>query len=95
MSALKYFKNTPGRSPIRRQDLSVIFFLQIRNEIPWKKRVCRPLGGWQGPLTLYKPCPPYAAILFVIWDKKIRKKERGEEKKSGEALPNCVLVIYR
>jgi hypothetical protein len=26
---------------------------------------------------------------------KIEKKERGEEKKSGEALPNSALVIYR
>jgi len=26
---------------------------------------------------------------------KFRKKERGEEKKNGEALPNSALVIYR
>ena len=36
MSVLKYFKNTPGRPPIGRQGLSVIFFLQIRNEVPGK-----------------------------------------------------------
>ena len=37
MSVLKYFKNTPGRHPIGRQTLSVIFFLQICNELPGKK----------------------------------------------------------
>ena len=51
MSVLKYFKNTPGRPPIGRQALSVIFFLQIRNEVPGKKRPCRPLGGRQGPVA--------------------------------------------
>ena len=40
MSVLKYFKNTPGRPG--RQALSVIFFLQICNEVPEKKGVCRP-----------------------------------------------------
>ena len=59
MSVLKYFKNTPGRPPIGRQALSVIFFLQIRNEVPGKKkalsptpgatRACRPLGGGDMP----------------------------------------------
>ena len=61
MSVLKYFKNIP-RSPIGRQALSVIFFLQIRNEVPGKKKeACRPppptgdrglspIGGRQGPL---------------------------------------------
>ena len=38
MSVLNYFKNTPGRPPIGRQALSVIFFLQICNEVPEKKR---------------------------------------------------------
>ena len=61
MSVLKYFKNTPGRPPIGRQALSVIFFLQIRNEVPGKKKkalsppqratgACRPrLGRPLGP----------------------------------------------
>ena len=85
MSVLKYFKNTSRSPPIGRQALSVIFFLQIRNEVPGKKRPCRPsngrqgpvahpwgdrglsaVGGRQGPLLLYKPWPPYAAIPFVI-----------------------------
>ena len=43
MSVLKYFKNTPV-APIGRQALSVIFFLQICNEVPRKKRACRPHG---------------------------------------------------
>ena len=38
MSVLNYFKNTPGRPPIGRQALNVIFFLQICNEVPGKKR---------------------------------------------------------
>ena len=45
MSVLNYFKNTPGRPPIGRQDLSVIFFLQICNEVPGKK------GGPVAPAT--------------------------------------------
>ena len=73
MSVLKYFKNIPRSPPIGRQALSVIFFLQIRNEVPGQKKgACRPpqgrqapvarWGGRQGPLSW----PPYAAILFVI-----------------------------
>ena len=59
MSVLEYFKNIPRSPPIGRQALSVIFFLQIRNEVPGiKKRVCRPpgdrglspVGGQQGLL---------------------------------------------
>ena len=77
MSVLQYFKNTPRSPPIGRQAQSVIFFLQIRNEVPGEKKrgpvapqratgACRPLGGRQGPLPFYKPWPPYAAIPFVI-----------------------------
>ena len=50
MSVLKYFKNTPRSPPIGRQALSVIFF-QIRNEVPGKKRPCRPPNGRQGPVA--------------------------------------------
>ena len=58
MSVLKYFKNIPRSPPIGRQALSVIFFLQIRNEVPGKKKgmsptqratgACRPPQGRQG-----------------------------------------------
>ena len=51
MFVLKYFKNTPRSPPIGRQALSVIFFLQIRNEVPGKKRPCRPPNGRQGPVA--------------------------------------------
>ena len=61
MSVLKYFKNISRSPPIGRQALSVIFFLQIRNEVPGKKKgmsppqrvtgACRLLGGRQGPLS--------------------------------------------
>ena len=68
MSVLKYFKNTPRSPPIGRQALNVNFFVQIRNEVPGKKKgpvapqratgACRPLGGrqaffFQGPILSY------------------------------------------
>ena len=59
MSVLKYFKNIPRSPPIGRQALIVIFFLQIRNEVPGKKKglsptqraigACRPTPGATGP----------------------------------------------
>ena len=52
MSVLKYFKNIPRSRPIGRQDLSVIFFLQIRNEVPGKKKgPVAPPNGRQGPVA--------------------------------------------
>ena len=61
MSVLKYFKNTPRSPPIGRQALSVIIFLQIRNEVPGKKKAlsppqratgaCRPPLGRQGTVA--------------------------------------------
>ena len=47
MSVLQYFKNTPRPPPIGRQAQSVIFFLQIRNDVPGKKKggLSPPLGG--------------------------------------------------
>ena len=51
MSVLKYFKNTPRSPPIGRQALSVIFFLQIRNEVPGKKKPCRPPQRATGPVA--------------------------------------------
>ena len=64
MSVLKYFKNIPRSPPIGRQALSVIFFLQIRNEVPSKKKdpVAHPRGdrglspvggGRQAPLHFF------------------------------------------
>ena len=54
MFVLKYFKNTPRSPPIGRQALIVIFFLQIRNEVPGKKKgACPPPSphGRQGPVA--------------------------------------------
>ena len=52
MSVLKYFKNTPRSPPIGRQALSVIFFLQICNEVPGKKRgLVAPTTGDRGGLS--------------------------------------------
>ena len=51
MSVLKYFKITPRSPPHRATGLKCNFFFQIRNEVPGKKRPCRPLGGRQGPVA--------------------------------------------
>ena len=107
MSVLENFKNIP-RSPYgRRHGSNVIFFLQICNEVPGEKkgpvapptgdRVLSPVGGgatWSLPPILNPGhhSPPFP---LSFEPKNSEKKERGEEKKSGEALPNCVLLIYR
>ena len=96
MSVLKYFKNTPRSPPIGRQGLSVIFFSNSQGG-PWSKKMAGgPVARWGGaqrqcPSSLYKPWPRVPSHLSL----KIQKKKRGEEKKSGEALPNSALVIYR
>ena len=111
MSVLKYFKNTPGRPmggrqgscrPSHgRQDPNVIFFWNLQRG-PWPgggglsppqraTGACRPPQGRQGPSPLYKTWPSFPCHLSL----KIQEKERGEKKKSGEALPNSALVIYR
>ena len=62
MSVLQYFKNTHRSPPIGRQAQSVIFFLQIRNEVLGEKKegpvapqratgACRPPLGRQGPVA--------------------------------------------
>ena len=61
MSVLKYFKNTPGRPPIGRQALSVIFFFKFATRSLEKKGglsppqratgACRPPLGRQGPVV--------------------------------------------
>ena len=56
---------------------------------------CPPLGR-QGPPALYKA----STLIPSSFEpknstKNPEKKERGEEKGSGEALPDCALVIYR
>ena len=73
MSVLNYFKNTPGRPPIVRQALSVIFFSSNLQRGPWKKNgACRPPNGRQGPVARWgatgspPPNSPYVVIPFVI-----------------------------
>ena len=114
MSVLKNFKNTPRSPPIGRQALSVIFFLQIYNKVPGKKKrpfapLGRPLGptrkrgrgpvappsGDRGTLPYISIRPPIPSHLSPKIPQKSRKKERGEEKGSGEALPDSALVICR
>ena len=43
MSVLNYFKNTPGRPPIERQVLSVIFFFKFTTMFLEKKGGLSPL----------------------------------------------------
>jgi len=109
MSVLENFKNIP-RSPYGgRQGSNVIFFLQICNEVPGEKKrgglspllratggpVAPPPHGRPGQAAYIRP-PPHSLLSFDLKkSKKIQKKERGEKKGSGEALPNSALVIYR
>ena len=51
MSVLKYYKNIPRSPPHRATGSKCNFFLQIRNEVPGKKRPCRPPNGRQGPVA--------------------------------------------
>jgi len=51
--------------------------------------------GRPGQAAYIRP-PPHSLLSFDLKkSKKIQKKERGEKKGSGEALPNSALVIYR
>ena len=82
MSVLKNFKNTP-RSPYGgRQDLDVIFFLQICNEVHGRKKIkwgpvapptgdrgLSPTPGATGP-PLYKPWPPFPCHLSLKFQEK-------------------------
>ena len=102
MSVLKIFENTPGRPAQRRQrscrpsngrqDPNVIFFEFDKRSLAGG--ACRPPRARWSP-TLYKLWPPFPSYLSPKIAPKIQKKERGEEKKSGEALPNSALVIYQ
>ena len=54
-----------------------------------------PPHGRPGQATYIRP-PPHSLLSFDLKkSKKIQKKERGEKKGGGEALPNSALVIYR
>ena len=107
MSVFKYFKNIP-RSPSHKATGPKynVFFLQICNEVPGEKkggpvahprgdRGLSPVGGATGSLppilTPDHHSPPFP---LSFEPKNSETKERGEEKKSGETLSNCVLLIY-
>ena len=77
MSVLKYFKNTHQSPPIGRQALSVIFFLQICNEVPGEKkrgpvapptgdRVLSPTPRATGPCRPLggRQTPPFFLLFF-------------------------------
>ena len=54
-----------------------------------------PPHGRPGQPPYIRP-PPHSLLSFDLKkSKKIQKKETGEKKGSGEALPNSALVIYR
>ena len=79
------FQKYPRSPPIGRQALSVIFFLQIRNEVPEKKKGLSPVGGRQGPSLFINPgrhMPPFPLSF--------------EPKNSGkklECLPCCYIFL--
>ena len=54
-----------------------------------------PPHGRPGQAAYIRPPPSFPPHLTSKNPQKIQKKERGEEKGSGEALPNSALVIYR
>ena len=57
--------------------------------------VLSPPHGRPGQAAYIRP-PPHSLLSFDLKkSKKIQKKEMGEKKGSGEALPNSALVIYR
>ena len=56
---------------------------------------CRPPPGNRVSPPYIRPPPSFPPHLTSKNPPKIQKKERGEEKGSGEALPNSALVIYR
>ena len=72
------------------------FFKFVKS--PWREKKGGPVARWGGdrlPLSYFNSgyhSPPFP---LSFEPKNSEKKERGEEKKSGEALPNCVLLIYR
>ena len=45
------FQKYPRSPPHRATGLKCNFFFQIRNEVPGKKRPCRPPNGRQGPVA--------------------------------------------
>ena len=94
MSVLKYFKNTPGRPPIGRQALSVIFLIQICNEVPGKKKgpVAPPPTGDRGGLSppgrpgyppIKAPALPFPPHLSPKISPKIQKKKRGVRRRKA------------
>ena len=57
---------------------------------------CRPPLGRPGYSPLYNLQPSHSLLFWVRkFHPKSRKKERSEEKESGEALPDSALVICR
>ena len=90
MSVLKYFKNTPGRPPIGRQALSEFFFKFAMRSLEIKKN---PVARWVPPYI--SSSPPLPSSFEPENSTKNPEKKRGEEKESGEALPDSALVICR
>ena len=65
MSVLKNFENTPGRPPIGRQALSVIFFSNSQRG-PWEKNAkgpVAPLLERPGYPPLYMPPTPHSLLI--------------------------------
>ena len=101
MSVLENFKNIP-RSPYGRATglkCNFFFFKFATKSLEKKKRgpVAPPTGDRPlspTPGATGSP-PPAGRHSLCHLSLKIQEKREGEEKKSGETLPNCVLLIYR
>ena len=89
------FQKYPRSPPIGRQALSVIFFLQIHNEVPGKKRPCRPPNGRQGPVA--HPWGDRVPSLFINPGRHMPPFPLSfEPKNSGkklECLPCCYIFL--
>ena len=96
MSVLKYFKNIPRSPSIGRQALSVIFFLQIRNEVPSKKkgpvahprgdRGLSPVGGATGSPSPYISPGRHMPPSPLSFEPKNSGKKRGVRRRKAAKL---------
>ena len=101
-----FFSSNLQRSPWRKKKRGACRPPQGRQASGPARGAGRPSYGRQGGLSptppratgsgrLYKASPSFPPLIWPQKIQKNQKKERGEKKGSGEALPNFTLVIYR
>ena len=106
MSVFEIFQKYPLVAPHRATGLKCNFFFKFAMRSLEEKKALLPPNGRQGPVAhpsgdrgLYILYPPFPLSFepaicrhsLCHLSLKIQEKERGEKKKNGEALPNCVL----